>query len=60
MSIKILYNKKYIKNTLVMNFNQVIHILYHAKTLKHVYIQLYQSNQTQVLKNNDYRYYQNI
>ena len=30
------------------------------KTLKHVDIQLYQSNQTQVLKNNDYRYYQNI
>ena len=43
-----------------MNLNQVIHILYHAKTLKHVDIQLYQSNQTQVLKNNDYRYYQNI
>ena len=43
-----------------MNLNQVIHILYHAKTLKYVDIQLYQSNQTQVLKNNDYRYYQNI
>ena len=28
-----------------------------CKTLKHVDIQLYQSNQTQVLKNKDHRYY---
>ena len=33
-----------------MILNHVIHISYHAKTLKHVDIQLYQSNRTQVFE----------